>query len=73
MNFMTPYRGHCCTFTNPQRVEQGKFAEAEPLLRRSLAIQEQKLGPDHPEVATTLHNLAHLLAKQVSFSDVELP
>lgn len=29
-------------------------AEAEPLLRRALAIREQTMGPDHPEVAQTL-------------------
>jgi tetratricopeptide (TPR) repeat protein len=36
-------------------------AEAEPLVRRALAIVEKCLGPDHPEVATDLSNLAHLL------------
>ena len=28
---------------------QGRYADAEPLLRRSLAICEKALGPDHPE------------------------
>ncbi|MGQ0664910.1 MAG: tetratricopeptide repeat protein [Pseudomonadota bacterium] len=28
---------------------QGRHAEAEPLYRRSLAIREKALGPDHPE------------------------
>jgi tetratricopeptide (TPR) repeat protein len=32
---------------------QGKYAEAEPLLQRALAIWEQKLGKDHPDVAET--------------------
>ena len=27
---------------------QGKYAEAEPLYRRSLAIRENALGPEHP-------------------------
>src|SRR5205085_1890260 len=39
----------------------GKFAEAEPLLRRALAIWERSLGPDHPHVASALNNLALLL------------
>ena len=30
---------------------QGKYAEAEPLYKRSLAIREKALGPDHPDVA----------------------
>ena len=28
---------------------QGRYAEAEPLYRRALAIREQALGPDHPD------------------------
>jgi tetratricopeptide (TPR) repeat protein len=39
----------------------GRFAEAEPLFRRGLAIDEGSYGPDHPEVATALINLAVLL------------
>jgi hypothetical protein len=35
--------------------------EAEPLYRRALAIDERSLGPDHPNVATDLNNLAELL------------
>jgi hypothetical protein len=34
---------------------------AEPLYRRALAIGESRLGPDHPNVATRLANLATLL------------
>ncbi|MCP9462669.1 MAG: tetratricopeptide repeat protein, partial [Nitrospira sp.] len=39
---------------------QGRYATAEPLLKRSLAIWEKTLGPDHPDVATSLENLAVL-------------
>jgi tetratricopeptide (TPR) repeat protein len=39
---------------------QGKYAEAEPLFKRSLAIKEKALGSDHPSVATSLNNLAGL-------------
>ena len=31
---------------------QGRYAEAEPLYKRSLAIREKALGPDHPDVAS---------------------
>jgi len=31
--------------------------EAEKLYRRALMIREEKLGADHPHVATTLNNL----------------
>jgi hypothetical protein len=37
---------------------QGKYAEAEPLLKRSLAIVEKSLGTDHPYVAIVLGNMA---------------
>jgi tetratricopeptide (TPR) repeat protein len=37
------------------------FAEAEPLLRRALAIDEAAYGATHPSVATDLNNLASLL------------
>jgi len=36
-------------------------AEAEPLLRRALAIAEKSFRSDHPNVAIRLHNLAQLL------------
>jgi tetratricopeptide (TPR) repeat protein len=37
------------------------YADAEPLLRRALAIGEKSLGPDHPDVVACLNNLAGLL------------
>ncbi len=40
---------------------QGKYAEAEPLLKRALAIVEKALGPEHPDVAASLENYAALL------------
>jgi len=40
--------------------EQGKYAEAVPLLERSLLIREKVLGPDDPHVALSLSNLALL-------------
>ena len=38
-----------------------RLAEAEPLMRRALAIDEKSYGPDHPDVAIDLNNLAMLL------------
>ena len=40
--------------------DQGRYAEAEPLFRRSLAISETALGREHPDVAQSLNNLALL-------------
>ncbi len=40
---------------------KARYAEAEQLYRRGLAIDLASFGPDHPEVAADLHNLAELL------------
>lgn len=39
---------------------QGRLAEAEPLLKRALAIRERVLGPTHPSTHLTRHNLTVL-------------
>ena len=38
----------------------GDYAKAEPLYQRALKIREKALGPDHPDTATALNNLAGL-------------
>ena len=38
----------------------GDYAKAEPLLRRAVAISEKALGPEHPDTANSLNNLALL-------------
>jgi tetratricopeptide (TPR) repeat protein len=43
---------------------QGRYAEAEPLYERSLAIREKALGPEHPDVGGSLNNLATLRTRQ---------
>ncbi len=42
-------------------VSSVRYAEAEPLFKRSLAILEKALGPEHPEVAINLESYATLL------------
>jgi DNA-binding SARP family transcriptional activator len=41
--------------------DTNRLAQAEPLHRRSIALCEAALGPDHPRVATALNELAILL------------
>jgi tetratricopeptide (TPR) repeat protein len=43
---------------------QGRYGEAEPLLKHALAINEQALGPDNPQVAIILNSLAALYRHQ---------
>ena len=48
-----------------------RLAEAEPLIRRALAIDEKSYGPQHPEVATDLNNLASLLQDTNRLAEAE--
>ena len=49
----------------------GKFAEAVPLSQRVLAINESRLGANHPIVANSLFNLASLYVNQGRYADAE--
>jgi hypothetical protein len=41
--------------------DANRLEEAEPLMRRTLAIDTENYGPDHPDVGRDLNNLARLL------------
>ena len=43
--------------------KQSKYAEAEPLLQRAVAIQEKVLGPEHPKLGDSLKTYADILGK----------
>ena len=43
---------------------QGKYSEAIPLAEQTLAIRKRILGDHHPDVATSLNNLALLYENQ---------
>jgi tetratricopeptide (TPR) repeat protein len=47
------------------------YTEAEPLMRRALAIDAQSYGPDHPRVAIRLNNLAQLLQETNRLAEAE--
>ncbi|CAN0239285.1 unnamed protein product, partial [Laminaria digitata] len=44
---------------------QGKYDEAEALVKRALAIDEKVFGRDHPNIASHLNTWAGVLKKQV--------
>jgi tetratricopeptide (TPR) repeat protein len=50
---------------------RGLYDEAEPLMRRSLAIAEASFGNEHPNVARDLNNLAQLLQATNRLSEAE--
>src|SRR5258708_13871962 len=51
--------------------QEGRAAEAEPLLRRALALRVKALGPAHPEIAQGLNDLAMCLESQGQYSAME--
>lgn len=48
---------------------QGRYAQAEPLYQRAVAIQEAALGPGHPDLAVALKNLAELYEYQTRHAE----
>jgi tetratricopeptide (TPR) repeat protein len=48
-----------------------RYAEAEPLCKRALAITEKALGPEHPDTALSLNNLATLYISQGRYAEAE--
>jgi len=50
---------------------RAQHAQAEPLMRRALEIDEKAFGPEHPRVATDLNNLAALLQATNRLSEAE--
>ena len=49
----------------------GKYGEAEKPLTRSLEIREKALGPEHPNVADSLNNLALLYRTQGKYTEAD--
>ncbi|MDB9503380.1 CHAT domain-containing protein [Spirulina major CS-329] len=54
-----------------QLYRAGRYAEAEPLYQRALAIREQELGANHPSTALSLNNLAGLYWEMGRYAEAE--
>ncbi|MEM6436594.1 MAG: CHAT domain-containing tetratricopeptide repeat protein [Cyanobacteria bacterium P01_D01_bin.115] len=55
-----------------QLYQQGRYSEAEPLFQAALAISREQLGDRHPNVATSLNNLALLYTTQGRYDEAEV-
>jgi CHAT domain-containing protein/Tfp pilus assembly protein PilF len=52
-------------------LDQGQYAQAEPLFQQTLTIWEQALGSTHPQVAMILNNLGTLYHAQGRYAEAE--
>ncbi len=52
--------------------EQGRYAEAEPLYVRALAIAKKQLGSNHSDIAASMNNLAGLYKDIGRYQEAEL-
>jgi transcriptional regulator with XRE-family HTH domain/tetratricopeptide (TPR) repeat protein len=59
------------TSTATYLCQRARYSEAEPLYQRALQVQEQTLGPEHPQVAWSLYGLADLCSYQGRYSEAE--
>jgi tetratricopeptide (TPR) repeat protein len=50
---------------------RARYAEAEPLYQRALAIKEEALGSGHPSTAASLNNLAEIYRDQGRYGEAE--
>jgi tetratricopeptide (TPR) repeat protein/CHAT domain-containing protein len=54
-----------------QLYQSGNYAEALPLAKHAVALTEKAYGPNHPNVATALNNLASLYGTQGRYAEAE--
>ena len=50
---------------------QGRYADAEPLYKRSLLIKEKAFGPDHSDVALSLNNFGLLYQNHGRYAEAK--
>ena len=62
-------RLHACA--GVAKLELAEFVDAESYLGQALTIRETMLGPTHPDVATSLNNLAELYRAQGRYTEAE--
>ncbi len=51
--------------------QQRRYQEAEGVYKEALKVAEDTFGPDHPNVAISLNNLAELYISKGNYSEIE--
>ena len=62
---------HALDHQGTELYRKGRYAEAEPLLKRSLAIYEKVLGPADPDLSASLDNLARVYQDEGRYGEAE--
>ncbi|HLI05304.1 MAG TPA: FxSxx-COOH system tetratricopeptide repeat protein [Ktedonobacteraceae bacterium] len=70
-NLAFPEAAHLLNRAGNYLRERGRYREAEPLLKQALALYEQTVEPEHPDVAGCLHDLALLYWEQGDYTQAE--
>ncbi|OIQ99009.1 tetratricopeptide repeat protein [mine drainage metagenome] len=53
-------------------LQNGEYARGAEVTKSAIVIAEQEMGPDHPEVATSLNNLAAIYVHQGKYAQAVL-
>lgn len=49
----------------------GRYGDAIPIAKKALSLRENALGPEHPDIAISLNNLAVLYQNQELYAEAE--
>lgn len=70
-SFVLPYYLTSLNRLSDFHIQEGRFAEAEPLIKRELEIVEKLEGKDSPRAATYLNNLGYVYANLKKLDEAE--
>ncbi len=70
-DMMLPEAAHLLNVAGYYLGDRARYKEAEPLYWYALSISERQLGPEHPNTALSLNNLALLYQHQGKYAETE--
>lgn len=70
-NLTSPEAAQLLDVTGHYLYQRGRYDQADSFLHQALAMREKVLGPDYPDTATSLNNLAELHQAQGKYEQAE--
>lgn len=70
-NISSPHAARLLNQAGEYLQDRGQYTQAEQFYQQALDIREQVLGPEHPDLATSLDNLATIYEFQWKFEQAE--